>query len=72
MWNTNDDRIDTPILAIFYEKTIFENVEMSLYSLGFVNRTIWNTNDDRYSHFSQFLLEKTSSELGILKMWICL
>ena len=28
--------IDTPILAMFYEKN-FENVETSLYSLGFLN-----------------------------------
>ena len=28
--------IDTPILAIFYAKTLFENVETSVYSPGFV------------------------------------
>ena len=31
--------VDTPILAILYEKKIFENVEMSVYSLSFVRRT---------------------------------
>ena len=35
--------IDTPILAILYEKKIFKNLETSLYSTGFVSRTVWNT-----------------------------
>ena len=39
--------IDSLILAILYERKIFENVE----SPGFVSRTVWNINDDRYSNF---------------------
>ena len=55
--------IDTPILAILYEKKIFENVETSLYSTGFVSRIVWNTNDDRYPNFGHFY-EKRSSDFG--------
>ena len=47
--------IYTTILAIFMRKKIFENVETSLFSLGFVSRAMWNTNDDRYFNFGHFL-----------------
>ena len=47
--------IDTPILAILYEKKIFENVETSLFCLDFVSRTVRNTNDGRYSDFGHFI-----------------
>ena len=47
--------IDTPILAVLYEKKIFENVETSLYNPAFVSRTVWNTNNDRYSDFGHFI-----------------
>ena len=46
--------IDTQILAIFWETQIFETVETSLYSQGFVSRTVWNTNGNRYSVFGHF------------------
>ena len=49
VWNTNDDRYYH--FGHFYEKNIFENVEKSLYSQGFVIRTMWNTNDVIYSDF---------------------
>ena len=35
--------INTQILASLFEKKIFENVETSLYSMGFVSSTVWNT-----------------------------
>ena len=50
--------IDTRILAILYEKKIFENVKTSLYSPGFISRTVWNTNDDKYSSFGHFYQKK--------------
>ena len=46
--------IGTPILAIFHEKQIFENVATSLHSPNFVSRTVLNTDDDRYSDFGHF------------------
>ena len=56
--------IDTPILSIVCEKKIFENVETSLYSTGFVIRPVWNTNDDRYSNFGHFYEKKK-----IIRFW---
>ena len=58
--------IDTPILDILYEKKIFENVETSLYSPSFFSRTVWNTNDDRYSNFGHFI----RNHLPILAIFI--
>ena len=42
---------------------IFENVETSLYSQGFVSRIEWNTNDGRYSDFGLFFF------FFFLKIW---
>ena len=47
--------IDTPTSAIFMREKIFKNVETPLPNQGFVSRTVWNTNDDRYSDFGHFL-----------------
>ena len=49
--------IDISSFAILYEKKVFENLETSRYSPGFVSRAMWNTNDDRYSNFG-YLYEK--------------
>ena len=56
--------IDTLILAILYEKKIIENLKTSLYRTGFVSRTVWNINDDKYSNFGYFYEKKNLSILA--------
>ena len=52
--------IDTSILAILYEKKSLK-MWKRLYIARSVRRTVWNTNDDKYSNFGHFYEKKSSN-----------